>query len=139
MGSGWEIGRVSVVGAGYMGHGIALEFALAGYEVRLHDRTDEILHRALGAIAADLATMAGTGTIAEERIAPALARVRPSARLAEAVADADLVVEAVPEDLPLKQAIFAELDARCPERAILASNTSTFLPSALAGATRRPD
>ncbi len=139
MGSGWEIGRVSVVGAGYMGHGIALEFALAGYAVRLHDRTDAILDGALDAITADLATLADTGTIAQERIAPALARIRPSARLAEVVADADLVVEAVPEDLPLKQAIFAELDALCPPRAILASNTSTFLPSALAGATNRPD
>ena len=131
--------RIAVVGAGYMGHGIALEFALAGYPVRLHDRTDAILAGALAAVAADLATLADAGTIGPDRTVGALGRIAPTTRLAEAVADADLVVEAVPEDLPLKRAVFAELDALAPPPAILASNTSTFPPSALAGATRRPE
>lgn len=138
MGRDSEIRRVAVVGAGYMGHGIALEFALAGFPVRLHDQSEAILQRALAAVAADLATMVATGAVEAVRVEPALGRISPTADLAAAAVDADLVVEAVPEDLPLKRAIFAELDALAP-RAILASNTSTFLPSALAAATKRPE
>jgi 3-hydroxybutyryl-CoA dehydrogenase len=133
------IRHISVVGAGYMGHGIALGFALAGYPVRLHDRTDEILAKALAASGEDLATLVDAGAIEPNRVTPTLARIHPTTLLGEAVADADLVVEAVPEELPLKQALFTELDTLCPPHAILASNTSTFPPSALAGATRRPD
>ena len=139
MGIDSEVRQIAVVGAGFMGHGIALEFALAGFDVRLNDRTDEILARAAVAIENDLATLADAGAVDPGRVGPALRRIQATARLADAVGDADLVVEAVPEDLPLKQALFAELDVLCPSHAILASNTSTFLPSALAEATRRPD
>lgn len=134
-----EIKRVAVVGAGLMGHGIAQEFAVAGYDVRLFDRSEEVLDGAIDRIKGNLEAMAGLGMVEQEAIEPALSRIRTNAALEDAVGDADYVVEAVFEDLALKQRLFAELDALCRPRTILASNTSTFLPSKLAAATGRPE
>jgi 3-hydroxybutyryl-CoA dehydrogenase len=120
-----DLQRLSVIGAGTMGHGIALDFARAGCAVTLCDSSESALADALEKIgAAD---------------APALTRIRACTTLADAAAEADLVIEAVYEDLVLKQSIFAELDRLCPPRTVLASNTSSFMPSLLASVTRRAD
>jgi 3-hydroxybutyryl-CoA dehydrogenase len=134
-----EIRRIAVVGAGFMGHGIGQEFALAGYPVTLHDLTPEKLQMALQGIESNLRQLAEWGLVAENQIGPAMARIGTSVRLSEAVEDADLVIEAVFERLEVKLQVFRDLDALCPPHVILASNTSSHLPSVLAAATSRPD
>lgn len=119
-----DLQRISVIGAGTMGHGIALDFARAGCAVTLCDSSASALERARERISAADAS--------------ALTRIHTCASLADA-AEADLVIEAVYEDLALKQSIFAELDRLCPPRTILASNTSSIMPSLLASVTRRPE
>lgn len=137
--SATEIRLIAIVGAGLMGHGIALEFAVHGYDVRLHDRDETQLARARRGIGEGLARLEELGLAGAEAVATAPDRIEAGTDLDAAVADADLVIEAVTENLDVKQALFRELDARTPAHAILASNSSTFLPSQLAGATRRPD
>ena len=134
-----EIGRIAVVGAGLMGHGIAQEFALAGYDVHLNDLNEEKLRQAADTVRDNLEMLVGMGLISRNQADSAPSRLHTTTALSEAVREADVVIEAVFEDLALKQRIFAELDRACPERTILASNTSTFMPSKLASATRRPD
>ncbi|HEU5430212.1 MAG TPA: 3-hydroxyacyl-CoA dehydrogenase family protein [Thermomicrobiales bacterium] len=136
---GNDIRRIAVIGAGLMGHGIALEFAAYGYDVALHDRDPVQLERANGAIAEGLARLVDVGRVSERAAAAAPARIAPGIDLRTAVAGADLIVEAVAEDLAIKQALVRDIDAWSPPHAIIASNTSTFMPSQLAGATRRPD
>jgi 3-hydroxybutyryl-CoA dehydrogenase len=126
-----QIRTIGVIGAGIMGHGIALEFAEAGYEVRLTDASAEALAAAERAIQETLA--------ARQRDATALSRIGFTPSLAEAVGSADYVVEAVTENLALKERIFGELDRLAPPHAILASNTSSFMPSQMAPFTSRPD
>lgn len=133
------IRRITVVGAGFMGHGIGQEFAVAGYDVVLHDVSRQALDGAVEKIDANLARLAAWQVIPADAPTAAMARIRTTTALPAAVQDADLVVEAVYEDLDLKQEIFGEMDRLCPAPAILASNTSTFTPSLLAAATGRPD
>ena len=128
-----------MIGAGLMGHGIALEFAAAGYEVLFTDRTKALLDAAVDLARKGLELLAEAGRISPGDIEGALLRMSPEPTIAEAAARADLVVEAVSEDLVLKKRIFAELDVAAPEHAILLSNTSTYLPSALASVTGRAD
>ena len=130
---------ISVIGAGLMGHGIALQFAVAGFEVALHDTSGEQLEKALDDIRATLDTLRQQGIVDEAAAASAPGRIRTTTSLPEAAAEAALVVEAVYEDLPLKQRVFADLDRHCLPRAVLASNTSSFMTSQLAPSTRRPD
>jgi 3-hydroxybutyryl-CoA dehydrogenase len=133
-----DIRRIAVIGAGLMGHGIALELAAHGYRVALHDRDEALLDSALRRVDDSLALLARNGLLTAEAVERARANLSPTAELGYAVAEADLVVEAVYEDLALKQRIFRDVDAHAPKGAILASNTSTFMPSLLAGATHRP-
>lgn len=133
-----EIRRIAVIGAGLMGHGIAQEFAVAGYEVRLHDTNDEHLERAMSRIRANLALMSEAGMVDRARAEAAPARLHPTTIVAEAGSDADVVIEAVFENLELKQQLFAELDEVCPAHALLASNSSSYMPGKLAAMTTRP-
>jgi 3-hydroxybutyryl-CoA dehydrogenase len=134
-----EIRTVAVIGAGTMGRGIAQVAALAGYAATLHDVGPEPLARARGTIEATLGKGVERGKLTEGDREAALARLRTETDLADAVLDADLVVEAIPELLDAKRALFAELDARAPEGAILASNTSSLSIGAMAAATARPE
>jgi 3-hydroxybutyryl-CoA dehydrogenase len=134
-----NINRIAVIGAGLMGHGIALEFAAKGYHVHLQDRGDEQLQQAQRAIAANLALLQRMNRLSPDAATSTRSRIQTGTDLRAAVAGADVVIEAVYEDLALKQAIFRDLDASAPPHTILASNTSTFMPSLLAAATRRPD
>ncbi len=134
-----HIRSVSVIGAGLMGHGIAIEFALRGYDVRLHSRSEQSLNRARGMIGESLERLRDLGSISGQQAESVPARIRMSTDLVEIVEDADLVIESIDEDMDAKTEFFRELDQLCPDRTILASNTSSLLPSGLAAATTRPD
>jgi len=110
--------RIAVVGAGLMGHGIAQVFALAGHEVTITDTVMASLGNVHERIAANLREIGYDARAAE--------RVHPSPDLAATVRDADFVVEAVSEDLPLKRKLFAEIERAARPGAILASNTSVI-------------
>ena len=116
------IATTGVVGAGLMGHGIALAFARAGLTVRVHDPAPQRLDDLKDRVAA---SMAATGSDRTD-IDASLHRITTCRSLADAVGDADLVVEAAPEKLDLKQSIFGELEAAAPGSCILASNTSVL-------------
>ncbi|MGQ3672747.1 3-hydroxyacyl-CoA dehydrogenase family protein [Xanthobacter sp. TB0136] len=109
---------VAIVGAGLMGHGIAQVFASRGHEVRVYDPAAEALASLRERIRVNLAALGEDESAAD--------RVVPCSRLADAAIDADLVIEAVAENLGLKQALFAEIEAVAPAAAILASNTSVI-------------
>ncbi len=134
-----QIRRIAVIGSGLMGHGIALELAGYGYEIRLQDRDQAQLARAQDAIVEGLARLVEIGRFTPETAAAAPARMTMGTDPRAAVGDADLVIEAVSENLAVKQALFRDLDAWAPPHAILASNTSSFMPSLLASITSRPD
>lgn len=134
-----DVSKVAVIGAGLLGHGIAQEFATSGFDVGLHDLSEEILAQAKANMARNLQTLAEAGLVDGGLAESAPDQVRTSTDLEEVVRDADFVIEAVSEDLPLKQRVFGELDRLCRGHTILASNTSTFMPSSFASATGRPD
>ena len=134
-----EIRQITVIGAGLMGHGIAQEFACAGYHVFMHDVTDEHLEIARVQIQRNLATLAENSVISEENIAPTLQRIQTATALSTVAENADFVVEAVTENLALKQQIFEELDAICPPHTILASNTTALMPSQIGLNVKRKD
>lgn len=114
--------KIAVIGAGLMGHGIALTFACAGHGVALTDPSEEMLSSAPDRIAASLKALGAD----EGDIAGTLNHVTLSNAVADAVKDATFVFEAAPEKLTLKQAIFAEVEAYAPRDAVLASNTSVI-------------
>ena len=129
---------IAVIGAGLMGHGIALEFAAHGYDVRLQDQNAAQLAKAAASINEGLGRLVAAGRITEAAAAAAPSRITLTQSLPEAVQDADVVIEAVTENIDVKRAIFAELDTHAPRHAILASNSSTFMPSLMAAVTSRP-
>lgn len=128
---------VAVVGAGTMGRGIAQAAARAGYATALHDADPEAARCARSAIEAALDEGIARGKVTADEKAEALERLRLETDLARAVVDADLVIEAVPEDLALKRQLFAELDARAPAAAVLGSNTSSLSIAEIASVTGR--
>lgn len=130
--------RVAVIGAGLMGSGIAQVAAVAGLEVTLRDITEHALRRGLDGIGQSLARFAAKGRITEDDLTAALGRIRTTTDL-EAAADADLVVEAVFEDLAVKQELFATLDGICAPETVLATNTSAIPITQIAAATTRPE
>ncbi len=128
-----EIRNVAVVGAGLMGHSIAQEFAVAGYRVSLNDVSEERLDEARERIRQNLEML---GRSDEWR--DVSSRIVFTDDLRTAVMDADIVIEAITENLQVKQSLFADIESICRDDAILASNTSTFLPSQIAESTRNP-
>lgn len=131
--------RVAVIGAGTMGHGIAHVAAQAGMDVALFDAFDGAAEKGLDRIRENLEKGVARGKITEESRDAALARLRVASTIADAVSDADLVVEAVVESLDVKNALFGEVDGLAPERAILATNTSSLSVAKIAASTSRPD
>ncbi len=134
-----KIKNITVIGAGLMGHGIAQEFACAGYRVQLHDITEEILNNARVQIGKNLTLLAENGVIEKTSISETMQRIQTTTALATAVETADFVVEAASENLPLKQQIFEELDSLCQPHTILASNTTALMPSQIGANTKRID
>ena len=133
-----EIRKVAVLGAGTMGNGIAQVCAMAGMSVAMRDLNDELLGRGIAAIEKSLAKLHEKGKLSESERAAARARVRTTTDLADAVSDADLVVEAIPEKMQLKLETFAFLGEHAPAHAILATNTSSLSVTEIAGASGDP-
>ena len=117
---------VGVIGAGLMGHGIAQIFAVRGYSVALMDVKEELLSKSLEGVRSNLTMMAEQGIGRQEDIDPILSRIKTTVDMAEAADGAQCVIEAVFENLELKQKIFQDLDSLCLEETILATNTSVI-------------
>jgi 3-hydroxybutyryl-CoA dehydrogenase len=130
--------KIAVLGAGIMGRGIAYASALGGYDTVLQDTSAPALTRARDEIAELLDKGVAAGKVDAATAKSATSHLRTAAALEEAVASADLVIEAVPEDIRLKLDLFATLDDCTPPHAVLASNTSSLSITEMAGATRRP-
>jgi 3-hydroxybutyryl-CoA dehydrogenase len=130
---------LAVVGSGLMGRGIAYVAAVGGFETRLLDVSAEALERALRQIRSDLDDAVRRGRLTAADAAIAMGRIRPVSAFETAVAGASFVIEAVPEDPVLKQALFGRLDALCGPEVVLASNTSGLFISAIAAQAKRSD
>ncbi len=130
---------IAIIGAGLMGHGIAQIFASYGHRVTLLDVSDEILAEAVENIRANLTLLARNGIGSAEDIEPIIKRIRVTLDLEEAAEDADVVIEAVPEKLDLKQKLFQRLDALCSLHTILTTNTSVMSITEIAAKSTRRD
>lgn len=134
-----SIQKIAVIGSGLMGSGIAQAFAAAGKTVYLYDLSEQVLGKALAGIEKSLSRFVKAGHLTDDGKSQALANIETYTVLADAVKQAELVVEAVPENLELKKNIFAELDGCTAPNVILATNTSELSVTAIAAATKRPD
>ncbi|WP_336339023.1 3-hydroxyacyl-CoA dehydrogenase family protein [Haloarcula brevis] len=132
------VDTVGVVGAGTMGNGIAQVAATAGYDVVMRDVSEELVAAGFEDIRASFERLVARGTVKEQEAEAATARITGTTEMT-ALDDADLVVEAVTEDMDVKQSVFGELDAVCGSDAVLASNTSTLSITTIASATDRPE
>ena len=130
---------LAVIGAGSMGAQIAQQAALHGIEVRLQDTSPEQLKRAADSNRGHVMRRVERGKLSQPEAEKALSRVQTTADLADAVAGADFVIEAVFEDLQLKRAVFAELDGGAPPDTVLASNSSTMGISKIADVVAKPE
>lgn len=122
---------IAIVGAGLMGHGIAQVFAVRGHEVRVFDPMPEALASLRARIGANLSALGQDPAAAQ--------RVLPCQKLADAVAGADLVIEAATENLDAKRALFTEIEACAPAEAILATNTSVIPIGSIMAGLARPE
>lgn len=120
------MGKIAVIGAGFMGPGIAQVFAAHGHNVHLHNRTAEKLAGVHERVRGNLQQMADYGLVDEGEIPAILDRISTTTDLAAACDGATAVIEAITESLPLKQELFAELDRLCPPETSLCSNTSVI-------------
>jgi 3-hydroxybutyryl-CoA dehydrogenase len=134
-----EIKIVAVIGAGLMGSGIAQSLAMGKKDVYLYDISQEALDKGIKSIEKSLSRFVKAGYVSEEESRSILERIQTSLSLEEAVRDADIVIEAVPENLELKKNIFKQLDELSKREAILATNTSELSVTAIAAATTRPE
>ncbi|MBY7144762.1 3-hydroxybutyryl-CoA dehydrogenase [Virgibacillus sp. NKC19-3] len=132
------IQNIMVIGAGQMGAGIAQAHAQAGFDVLLHDMSEEALHQGQKHIEKWLARSVEKERITEEAKDATLHRLHVSSTLKDA-ASSDFVIEAVVENMDVKKQVFRELDAFAPNHAILASNTSSLPITEIAAATNRPE
>ncbi|AGB36611.1 3-hydroxyacyl-CoA dehydrogenase family protein [Natronococcus occultus] len=131
--------HVTVLGAGSMGHGIAQVSAMAGHEVVLRDIEADLVEDGLEGIRENLQGGVDREKVTEAEMEAALERIEGMTDLADAVADADLVVEAVPEDMELKKDVFTDVEDAADEETIIASNTSSLSVTEMASALERPE
>ncbi|WP_440765940.1 3-hydroxyacyl-CoA dehydrogenase NAD-binding domain-containing protein [Natronorubrum sp. DTA7] len=134
-----DINTVAVLGAGNMGHGIAEVVAMAGYDVNMRDIKEEFVQNGYDQIEWSLGKLAENDQLTEEEADAALERVTPLVDMAEACGDADVVIEAVPEQMGIKEDVYTELEEVAPDRAIFATNTSSLSITKLAEFTERPE
>lgn len=134
-----EIKNICIVGAGNMGHQIALSAALAGYKVKCTDVNQEVLQKAEEFVATYLPERVVKGKLQQADADAAKENIRFTPDLAEAASDADLVIEAILEKLELKRQLFRQLDKLCPPHTILATNSSYIVSSKIADVTSRPE
>lgn len=133
-----SVERIGVIGAGQMGTGIAHVMALAGYDVVLDDINKDALNKSLGVIEKNMQRQAAKGTIKQDVIKPAMARIRITQSL-EDLRDRELVIEAATEDEVVKKKLFQELSPRLSPTAMIATNTSSISVTRLAASTDRPE
>ena len=134
-----KIKRIAVIGAGMMGHSIGQEFAQNGYDVVLVGRWQDRLEASLDQIKKNLMELAELAFIQSEDIKPALNRIETTTLIAEGVADADLIIEAIVEDLDQKRDLFSQVETACPVHSIIASNTSSIMPGIMADSLEHPE
>ena len=130
--------KVSVIGAGTMGNGIAHVFAQNGYQVALIDISDAALDRGINTISKNLDRQVAKGSLTEEQKSQTLSNITKYTEISQGVSQADLVVEAATENVELKLKIFKDIDANAPSHCILASNTSSISITKIASVTQRP-
>ncbi|GAA4454162.1 3-hydroxybutyryl-CoA dehydrogenase [Rurimicrobium arvi] len=133
-----SIKNITVVGSGTMGNGIAHVFAQAGFNVSLMDIRQDALDKAVATIGKNMDRQIAKGALTEEAKAAALGNITTFTEMANAVVDADLIVEAATENIDLKVKIFQQLDELAPAKTILASNTSSISLTRIASHTKRP-
>src|SRR5262249_16324803 len=131
------IRNIAVIGSGLMGRGIAHVSVLGGYRTTVVDVSDEILQKALGNIRTEMEKAVSLGKLSGEQKDSALALLIPETSLERAASDADLVIEAVPEDMKLKIDTFSRLDRSSPVHTVFASNTSSMSITEMAAVTSR--
>jgi 3-hydroxybutyryl-CoA dehydrogenase len=131
--------NITVVGSGTMGNGIAHIFAQSGFKVSLADVSEAALQKALATISANLDRQIKKEVITEEIKKATLSNIKTFTSIQESATSADLAIEAATENQEIKFNILRELDACCPKRAILASNTSSISITRIAGITKRPE
>lgn len=127
--TGQDIQKITIIGCGMIGPDISTSVLTSGREVHLVGLDENDTSRGVANISKDLNDLAAEGVISQAEKSAALSRVRTSTQIGEAVKNADLVVEAVFEDLQVKQDIFAQIDAHCQEKTILCSSTSGLSPN----------
>lgn len=130
-----DIRTIAVIGSGLMGHGIAQTFASGNYDIQLVDMTDEILAKAIENIRSNLTMMAQGGIVPDKDIDSIISKIRTTTKMND-VKDVQMVIEAVTENLQLKQAIFQDLDRICSPETILATNTSVIRITEIAAKAR---
>ena len=133
-----EIKRVGVLGCGLMGSGIAQISAAAGYDTIVREVSDEVVQKGIGGIGRQLGKQVEKGKLAAEDRDALLGRLRGTTNL-EDLKDCDIVIEAIVENLEVKNEIWRTLDALCPPHTIFASNTSSLTIADMAAATKRPE
>ncbi len=132
------IKKVGVIGAGLMGNGIAQALAMKGKKVIMQDITEDALKKGMEKIQKSLGRLQKSGHLSTKDVANAIANISTTLELYSACSESDLVIEAVPENLDLKKAVFKQLDEFAPVHAVLATNTSELSVTAIASATERP-
>lgn len=135
-----EVKKICTLGAGAMGSQIAQLAATSGYYVSMYDIEDKFVQGGLDAIKKTLQRyFVEKGKLSQEEANALLGKIKGTTDLKEAVKDVQVVIESIPEDLGLKQRAFKELDELCPPETILASNTSTFMITAIGSLVKRQD
>ena len=134
-----KIKRVAVIGAGTMGSSIAYLCAWTGYDVSVREVNEDLLKRGMKRIREMIADGVNRGKLTPKEAEETMRRVKGTTDLAEAAGEADIVIEAVYEDMGVKKEVFRQLDEACPPHTILSSNTSALSITEMASATKRPD
>ncbi|MCQ8185803.1 3-hydroxybutyryl-CoA dehydrogenase [Parvularcula maris] len=133
-----DIQSVGIIGAGQMGSGIAHVMALAGYDVTLHDVSENAIKASLELVEGNLGRQLAKSKITEDEMKAAIGRIRPAPKMTQ-LTDCDIVIEAATENIELKKAIFRQLSEVLDPGGIIATNTSSISITALAAVTDRPD
>jgi 3-hydroxybutyryl-CoA dehydrogenase len=132
------IKKIGIIGAGTMGHGIALVAAKAGYEVVLHDIKEEYVKKGLSSVEKFVDKSVEKGKMTPDDKKNIMGKIQGTTKLDD-MKDADVIIEAIIEEVKIKKEVFQKLDAICKKETILASNTSTIPITDLASSTKRPD
>ena len=134
-----EIKKVAVIGAGAMGSGIAYICAAKNYKVSIMDVNEELLAKGMKRIREMIVEGVNRGKLTPREAEETMKRIKGTTSIPEATKDADIVIEAVYEDMNVKKEVFQKLDEACPSHTILATNTSALSITEMASATKRPD